>query len=242
MYSKLLERKDDYELAVGEFPDIFSDSIRDEVTDLLNPGSPVTKNLAADLVDLRQNFQTVALKEIWESDITSFSASREMRQDFVDYVKLVLARTSSIEAFSDLSSKPGDRMSVGLNHEALDVATNYPTNIAVKLKLNLFASFLGDDFVTFAISENNDSMRLIRPLALGKLLKTIVGEQCLTEDDLGVNFKVSNGSVYLRQFILDLPHIPHHGLAKTASSTNLRFPEIEGESSFRFLGRIGGVQ
>ena len=242
MYSKLLERKEDYELAVGEFPDIFSDSIRDEVTDLLNPGSPVTKNLAADLVDLRQNFQTVALKEIWESDMTSLSASREMRQDFVDYVKLVLARTNSFEAFSDLSSKPGNRTSVGLNHEVLDVATNYPTNTAVKLKLNLFACFLGDDFVTFAISENNDNMRLIRPLALGKLLKTIAGEVCLAEDDLGIEFNVSHGSLQLRQFILDLPHIPHHGLSKTVSIENLKSPEIEGESNFRYLGRIGGVR
>ena len=239
MYSKLLERKEDYELAVGEFPDIFSDSIRDEVNNLLNPGSTPSKNLAADLVALRENFQTVALREIWQSDMMSFPVSREMSQDFIDYAQLVLDKTSSRKTFSDLSSKPGNRRSVGLNHEVLDVAANYPMHTAIKLQLNLFSSFLGDEFVTFAVSENNESMRLIRPLALGKLLKTIVGEICLAEDDFGIEFNISNGSLHLRQFILDLPHIPHHGLAKTVSKEVLKVPRIEGEASFRFLGRVG---
>jgi hypothetical protein len=125
MYSKLLERKEDYELAVGEFPDIFSDSIRNEVNDLLNPGAPLTSNIAADLVSLRQNFQTIALKDIWETNQSDFPASREMRNDLLEYVHFVTDDEAIRSISSELTSMPGTKYSIGLNHEALDTAVNF---------------------------------------------------------------------------------------------------------------------
>ena len=240
MYSKLLERKDDYELAVGEFPDIVSDSIRNEVTELLNPGNPVTSNLAADLVNLRQDFQTIALKEIWESEVVDYPASREMRQDFVEYTHSMLGKSNSIDAFSAISSVPGNRNSIGLNHEALDVAANYPISIEVALKQDLFASYIGDKFIAFAVSNNPDVYRLLKPLSIGKLLRTIAGNDCLTVEDLGSEFSTSAADLHLRQFIQNLPNVPHHLLAKTIFENAPSAPEITGQVSFINLGKIGG--
>jgi superfamily II DNA or RNA helicase len=242
MYSKLLERKDDYELAVGEFPDIFSDSIRQEVADLLNPGTPLVSNLAADLVGLRQNFQTVALKEIWKSERIDFPASREMREDLIVYVSKVLANSDSGVKLSELSSIPGNRFSVGINHEILDLAAGSPLVGMSDSNLHLYSCYLGEVFISFAIGESNEKMKLMNPLSIGKLLRTIAGDWCLSADDLGNEFHTSGGEQYLRRFIDELPNIPHHGLAKTISENHDYVPRLSGSARFVDLGKIGGLR
>ncbi len=237
MYSKLLERKEDYELAVGEFPDIFSDSIRDEVNELLNPGVLVTSNIAADLVTLRQDFQTVALRDIWESNQTDFPVSREMREDFLDYIHF--AGNSKENFASKLTSMPGTKNSIGLNHESLDMAASLNKHADSLQKIDLFAAYLGDHFISFALKEKLDSFRLIKPLALGKLLKSIAGEQVLTDEDLGEIFSASAGEQVLRNFLLNLTNIPQHSFSKTDYVGSVDQSEVLGTARFESIGKIG---
>ena len=238
MYSKLLERKEDYELAVGEFPDIFSDSIRQEVADLLNPGTPLVNNLAADLVGLRQNFQTVALKEIWKSENSDFPASREMRQDLIDFVNTALKGSDFETELSRLSSIPGHRTSVGLNHDLLDRAADCLTVGNGSLTTSLFSCYQGKMFVSFAVSDGKEKMRLMNPLSIGRLLRTIAGERCLTEDDFGLEFSVSSAEAAVKRFIEEQTNIPHHGRARTASANQNYEFWLSGATSFNHLGEI----
>lgn len=238
MYSKLLERKEDYELAVGEFPDIFSDSIRQEVADLLNPGNPLVSNLAADLVGLRQNFQTVALKEIWKSENSEFPASREMRQDLILYVSKVFKDSGYETELLELSSDPGQRTSIGINHEVLDRATEFPPVGSSSSTVNLYSCYQGETFVSFAISERKEKMKLMNPLSIGRLLRAIAGENCLTDEDFGTEFSVSSAGQHVRRFIEELTNIPHHGRARTAASNQDDQFQLTGEVSFRYLGEI----
>ena len=163
-----------------------------------------------------------------------------MRQDFVEYTQSILGKSNSIDAFSAISSVPGNRNSIGLNHEALDVAANYPISIEIPLKQDLFAAYIGDKFIAFAVSNNPDVYRLLKPLSLGKLLRTIAGNDCLTIEDLGLEFGTSSAELHLRQFIQNLPNIPHHLLAKTIFDNAPSVPEITGQVSFNNLGKIGG--
>lgn len=239
MYSKLLERKEDYELAVGEFPDIFSDSIRDEVNEMLNPGTPLTSNIAADLVSLRQNFQTIALKDIWETNQSDFPASREMRKDLLDYVLLATKHVSNGYFASSLTSTPGTKNSIGLNHEALDTAVNIETHKDSLQKRDLFAAYLGDEFISFAITENLDSYRLIKPVALGRLFKSMIGEGQLTDEDFGEVFITSSGGQAMQNFLLNLPNLPQHSFSRTEYSGDSKFEEFSETARFENLGSIG---
>jgi len=239
MYSKLLERKDDYELAVGEFPDIFSESIRNEVNDLLNPGAPLTSNIAADLVSLRQNFQTVALKDIWETNQSDFPASREMRNDFLEFVRLVTDNEATRTISSELTSMPGTKHSIGLNHEALDTAVNFEKAFETDQKRDLFAAYLGDLFISFAVSEKSDSFRLLKPLALGRLLKSMIGEYQLSEEDFADTFMTSSAGQAMRNFLLNLPNLPQHSFSRTEYSGDLKFEELSENVRFEKLGFLG---
>jgi hypothetical protein len=239
MYSKLLERKEDYELAVGEFPDIFSESIREEVNEMLNPGSLITSNVAADLVNLRQNFQTVALNDIWENSETDFPASRDMREELLEYVGQVNSQSKAIAEFESLTSLPGTKNSLGMNHEALDIAANVPVHSDAAMIHDLYAVFQGKEFVTFALTSGGSSYQLIKPLAFGRLMKSLIGKYSLTKEDLGETFLESSAELALKGFLLNLANIPQHSFSKTGFSGASALIEETGRVEFQYLGKFG---
>lgn len=241
MYSKLLERKEDYELAVGEFPDIFSDSIREEVNEMLNPGSIITSNVAADLVNLRQNFQTVALNDIWENSETDFPASRDMREELLEYVGEVHTQSQAIADFESLTSLPGTKNSLGLNHEALDIAANAPMHLDATMHHDLYAVFQGQEFVTFALTSGGGSYQLLKPLAFGRLMKSLIGKYALTNEDLGETFLDSSAKLALKSFLLNLANIPQHTFSKTGFAGAIAPNEEAGNVEFQYLGKFGAM-
>lgn len=224
MYSKLLERKEDYELAVGEFPDIFSNSIREEVNEMLNPGEVITSNVAADLVTLRQDFQFVALKDIWENESAEFPISREMREDFIGFIENTKNISNNVIYLKNLTSLPGTKNSVGLNHEALDIAANSNIDLVDTLENNLYALYSEEKFMGFAISAGENAFQLIKPLALGRLMKSLIGKYSLMDDDLSERFSQESAVQAVRNYMLDLSNIPQHAMSKT-----------------RYLGEICGI-
>lgn len=75
MYSRLLERRDLYELAVGEFPDIVSRAIKNHASVQGNlAGSQVDLEAMQELESARNSAQSRALHRVW--DVNRFSRSR----------------------------------------------------------------------------------------------------------------------------------------------------------------------
>lgn len=239
MYSKLLERREDYELAVGEFPEIFSDSIREEVNELLNPGAVTTSNVAADLVTLRQSFQTVALNDIWETTETDFPVSREMREDLIEFVGLANRHSNAVPYFSSLTSMPGTRNSLGMNHEALDIAANIPVISVNPPVHDLHAVFLGENFITFALAAGENSYRVLKPLAFGRLMKSLVSTFAISSEDLGDSFTAASADLAIKNFLLNLSNIPQHSFSKTGYAGETPANLEEKTVRFEHLGRFG---
>lgn len=106
IYSRLLARKDLYELAVGEFPELVSKAIKDELASRFRPG---IAGLADDplvlLQRLRENEQHVALQRIWGRDPNELPGSTKFRQRLLDFLSaLAVAQGIKIES-SDHATK-----------------------------------------------------------------------------------------------------------------------------------------
>jgi SNF2 family DNA or RNA helicase len=77
MYSRLLERRDLYEMAIGPFPQIFSSAIKDAVLSGMN-GTPETRDPLLQLEELRDNLHRLALEDLWGASHPSDSKSRKI--------------------------------------------------------------------------------------------------------------------------------------------------------------------
>ena len=75
MYSRINQRLQEYNLVVGEFPEVVADSIRRSI---LEPGYD-DESLQL-LQDIRNSLQTSALHALWDQESTSKTASRMFRK------------------------------------------------------------------------------------------------------------------------------------------------------------------
>lgn len=78
MYTRINQRLQSYNLAIGEFPEVVADSIRRSVLD------NSTVDDSADLLkEIRNSLQTEALKALWDSTGQSRTSSRRFREGLI---------------------------------------------------------------------------------------------------------------------------------------------------------------
>lgn len=117
MYQRLLERREDYQVAVGEFPEIFGKAISREIGIALGDSSSATIEPTALLSEIRNSVQRRALESLWSTSGGEMSASTEFRREFLD----VLTSTPlSIHDANSLSDQPGLVNSMSLNSAVLE--------------------------------------------------------------------------------------------------------------------------
>ncbi len=206
---------------------------------MVNPGEVITSNVAADLVTLRQDFQTVALKDIWENGSTDFPISREMREDFISFIENVMKLSNNVSYLKNLTSLPGTRNSVGLNHEALDIATNTKIDIVDSLESDLFAMYSEEQFIGFAVSAGERDFQLIKPMALGRLLNSLIGKYSLLDNDLSERFSQDSAVQSVRNYLLNLTNIPQHSLSKTGYLGDVKVINDVESIRIEVLGKFG---
>lgn len=85
IYSRLIARRDLYELAVGEFPELISKAIKDELASRFRHGiAGVTADPLVLLQQLRESEQHAALQRVWGRDPKELPGSTKFRQELLD--------------------------------------------------------------------------------------------------------------------------------------------------------------
>lgn len=80
MYTRLMERRDLFELAIGEFPDVVGSAIREELAQ--NYDSTTTnKNPIAELNSLKNDLQVQALRKLWDRAVPTMTRTKKFRTE-----------------------------------------------------------------------------------------------------------------------------------------------------------------
>lgn len=144
MYKRLMDRRDLYELAVGEFPEVISAAIRAEVSSRYG-GPPGVADPLAQLQRLRSDVQVEALRRLWTRNSTPETLAHQFRSGLSALAQASVAAldgrffsrgdTTVLEVGHEtvlFSVEPGDDHVISLTHPALrwfgqrEVATGRP--------------------------------------------------------------------------------------------------------------------
>jgi hypothetical protein len=100
MYSRLLERKELYDLAVGAFPDLFAKGIRELVN--IQAGTKLTfsGDILERLEELREKSHLDGLTKLWESDLSGNSKSSNVWNGLSDALRTVGAAMADHEGLN----------------------------------------------------------------------------------------------------------------------------------------------
>ncbi len=134
MYSRLLFRRDLYELAVGQFPEIVSQQIREALAIRIGVGGVASPEAIGELQRLRDETQFAALQRVWGADFEQRPESAKLRSELMDLVESA-ARDTGFEVDRDQDSivvvtddvtiaataEAGASDALSLHHPALDL-------------------------------------------------------------------------------------------------------------------------
>jgi superfamily II DNA or RNA helicase len=208
-YQRLLSRKEDYQIAVGEFPEIFGKSIRNAVISRLT-SKMVTGDAMQQLVETRKHFQRVALESIWQNDKLDLSASKELREDLAAFISQIESKTSS--NFGRYTSEVGVRGSITLMSKALQEAwkkANFNTSLELDNRLVIVRN--DSSVLALGIIDSNKLIRLLKSNSLGKVLLCLEGTHLLSERDYATKgFLAERLKEQLGRAILQEVLVPRH--------------------------------
>jgi superfamily II DNA or RNA helicase len=147
MYTRLMERGDLFELAVGEFPDVIGRAIRDELSARFghdrNDADPI-----AELNRLKNDIQVQALRRLWDRTVPTRTLTGKFREELAA-IALSGATRFGIQISDDgeeirfeidgviykMSRKPGGDDVISLTHPALKrllcLPVSYPAPIEI---------------------------------------------------------------------------------------------------------------
>jgi superfamily II DNA or RNA helicase len=215
MYTRLLSRQSDYELAVGEAAEIFSDSIRREVAAKFDGNATRTLNNFAELQKVRDDFQRIALERIWKRSGDLPPASTCMREDILKAIRQIDANSESSKYSETLTSLPGTSDSFTLLHRCLDEFAEFGTIPDTDGEFELCALMNHDVMYALGVINSSNHISILNVFALGKVLQAILGMIALTSQDFFIKgIDRSNLSMKLQQFMRENNHIPNHQFAQ----------------------------
>ena len=175
IYDRLLTRRDLYELAVGEFPEIIGSAIRNELAARYSTGAAaIGEDPIRVLQELRGDQQRLAIQRIWNLELSDRPESQRFREHLADLV----SRTIDASNPTLFSVSPGDRNTLSLNHPALDMlarvsrqGTSTTLPLSVVLNGSTPIGFVLDDKTDFIVIPGEELPSLLGSLALGDELK-----------------------------------------------------------------------
>lgn len=181
IYSRLLQRKELYELAVGEFPELISEAIKQEVAARFGHGDGVyLDDPLVRLRELRGQEQHVALAKVWGGDPEGLPGSTRFRSELVSIIVEALGDGTLSEGRATtlidgehvtLDTEPGQPGSVTLTHPALD--TLEPTAPPSRDAAELGVVEVGDIPVGFFV-QTTEGRAAIPCDAFPALLRSVV--------------------------------------------------------------------
>ena len=245
MYRRLLERRDEYQIAVGEFPEIFGSAIKAAVSDRWS-NTGIVNDPLTELKAMRNHFQRVALEEVWQRGSLDLPPSKAMREDLFKFIEAVARKAPKVFSSLVFTSEVGSRGSLTLMSPALHAAAEIGTAPIIEsdwLEVGVFENEVGP--LVFAIRDSNSSFRLLKANAIGALLLAASGisniegshysTETFTEEKLSWALGEALNSEYL---------VPKHQSGVTAKNLTVKpFLQINTEGvHFRILGKAKGVK
>ena len=214
MYTRLLSRRSDYEIAVGEAADIFSDSIRNELRMKFSGEQVNAPNEFVELQRVREDYQRLALEKIWQSSGLLPPISTKMREDLIEFLRLASQKFENSSYQVQLSAEPGTSSSFTLLHEVFDevsVSLSLPKDSDENTLCGIMHS---EKLVAFAVRNQLGKLRIVKVMSLGRMFKsTLLTDQLHDEDFHGSEFDSSNLRTRVQQFLREQSNVPNHSLA-----------------------------
>lgn len=191
IYTRLIQRKELYDLAVGQFPEIVSQAIREEISSRLIPtefGVRIVSDPLQKLQDLRKEIQLTSLNKIWRIGLSTTPLTGELRQRLLRLIAAIVEceRTPAGQLKCKfphiaimVSDAPGDPDCISLSHPAmrsLPAAQNSGSTIEL-------GYLEGNEVPTaFALKDSEGSIRIIRQEALASLIEFLVNGSPLSAE------------------------------------------------------------
>ena len=243
MYRRLLERRDEYQIAVGEFPEIFGSAIKAAVADRLSNAGNVTDPLA-ELNSMRNHFQRVALEEVWQRGALDLPPSKALRESLLRFIEAVaINRSSEFDNFI-FTSEVGRRGSLTLTSPALLAASKIQMGTKIEvdwLEIGIFENNAGP--LVFAVRVSESMFRVLKANSIGALLLAVVGIESLEESHFAtVGFGKDKIEWALGEAINSEYLVPKHlsGLTTKNLAVKPFLPIDVMGAQYRTLGRVRG--
>jgi superfamily II DNA or RNA helicase len=181
MYRRLLQRRDEYQIAVGEFPEIFGSAIKAAVGDRLSNGGQLVDPVA-ELNEMRNHFQRVALEAVWQNNKIDLPPSKVLREDLLKFIEQAIRVGDKDFSQYQFTADVGRRGSLTLSSPSLMAAVE--TQFELKksanwLELGVFESNQGPLF--FGIRFPDSQLRILKVNSLGSILLAAIGIQSLAD-------------------------------------------------------------
>lgn len=240
MYRRLLARRDEYQIAVGEFPEIFGRAIKDAVSDRLS-NTGASSDPMNELREMRKSFQRVALEEVWQRGPLDMPPSKALREDLFRFVEG--ASQIKPNQFSGLvyTSEVGKRGSLTLTSPALSVSTKIDFNPVVDvgwMPFGIIENRAGP--LAFSLQFPDGTFRILKASAIGGLLLSVVGLEPLIELHFATgNFAIEQIQRAIEEAINLEYLVPKHSRGIVRQKSEIGLPrEIDStQLKFRLLGK-----
>lgn len=152
IYTRLMSRKDLYDLAVGQYPEIVSQAIKDELKGRYVPLFATSgEDPIQTLNDLRNGLQMHALEKAWMSDIPERTVAEQFRIELVELLKSCFPYSTfedgdSFDAGGEglyVTTRPSFRGCISLGHPILDLLPNCNQAIGISCEIGVLEGDTG---------------------------------------------------------------------------------------------------
>jgi superfamily II DNA or RNA helicase len=194
MYTRLTDRKDLYDIAVGESPEIVSNAIRSQVASDRQGDSVNTEEAIEKLGNIRQSIQRKAMQKVWGTDTGTVPLSTRVRTELLQ----TIARHSpsaSLEKDGDKKQvvvekpdgnqieacgEPEDRSILTLNHVLFDELRGMKGNLQPDEELLVVGDAMSEAPLALCVGRE-DSIAVVPPENLPALLDAVLSGDPLAQ-------------------------------------------------------------
>ena len=228
IYKRLLQRKDLLEVALGKYPDIVSDAIKNQTfgsSDIIGIDEIIDR-----LSDLKNEVSTIALSKLWNSNSSVIEPfSNLFRRKLIDNFSYF------DNSINNMTEVPGEKNSISLRKIKISsIFQDYKVNLDNKYRI--FSLNSNNLLVGMAIEKEN-KIKIINPYYLSDVVKGLLTTEKINLDYLD-DFDNQSGYEILKNYKNTLSEwlIPLHD-EFTKFDNNIPFKDLATVEK-QFLGTI----
>ena len=241
MYRRLLQRREEYQIAVGEFPEIFGSAIKAAVGDRLSNVGHVVDPVA-ELNEMRNHFQRVALEAVWQKSAIDLPPSKAQREELLKFIEQAIC-VSEID-FSQFyfTSEVGRRGSLTLSSPSLMAAAETRFEVTRTTSWYELGVFEKEGKpLLFGVRFPNSQFKILKVNSLGAILLAAIGFQSLKDFHFStIYFNPERINWALNEATNSEYLVPKHAHGTTMKSLSVKpYLEMDFENvEFRVLGNV----